>query len=251
MLFEHPLNERTRTLLRLSRLFRQLDRHQKAEDPWQTRAAVQALVDILAILTRADIKTELIKQLDQHATTLQQVALNPDVDQARLQRVLEDLARIGDRLHALTGQLGQRLRKDDFLNGVAQRLAIPGGSFEFDLPLFHHWLHRPAEERAAQLHLWRGELVLVEEAVELLLGLLRHASLFRQQLARDGLYQKSLDPQKPVEMIQVKLDPALGVYPEISGSKHRICIRFLKADLDHPGESCHRDLSFAFKACVL
>ncbi|RTZ72032.1 MAG: hypothetical protein DSZ02_10275 [Gammaproteobacteria bacterium] len=33
------------------------------------------------------------------------------------------------------------MRKSDFLNGIAQRMSIPGGSFEFDLPQFHYWLH--------------------------------------------------------------------------------------------------------------
>lgn len=251
LLFEHPLNERTRTLLRISRLFDQFEYHLESEDPWQSRIAVQALLDIVAILSRADIKTEMIKQLDQHAKSLEKVALSPDVDQERLQRVLDDIARTSNRLHAVNGQLGNTLRKNEFLNGIAQRITIPGGSFEFDLPQFHYWLGLPYAERARQLDQWRREISVVQDTVELLLGLLRHSSLAREQVAAQGTWQKSLDPQRPVEMIQVSVDPSMNLYPEISGSKHRLYIRFLESTEWERPVATQRDVPFRLKICVV
>jgi len=251
LLFEHPLNERARTLLRISRLFEQFGYHLESTDPWQSRAALQALLDIVTILSRADIKTEIIKQLDQHAKSLQKVALNPDVDQERLQRVLDDIGRIGNRLHAVNGQLGNTLRKNEFLNGIVQRLTIPGGSFEFDLPQFHYWLNLPHAERVRQLEQWRRQISVVQEAVELLLGLLRHSNLAREQLATQGTWQKSLDPQRPAEMIQVSIDPSFELYPEISGSKHRLYIRFMEIGEWERPVSTQRDVPFRLKICVV
>lgn len=251
LLFEHPLNERTRTLLRISHLFDQFEYHLAAANPWQSRSAVQALLEIASILARADIKTEMIKQLDQHAKTLEAIALNPDVDQQRLARVLEDISTTSDRLHATSGQLGKSLRKNEFLASIAQRLAIPGGSFEFDLPQFHFWLHLPYETRAGQLDQWRREVAVVQDTVELLLGLLRNSNVPRQMTASRGIYQKSLDPQRPVEMIQVTIDPALGLFAEISGSKHRFCIRFMQSlEWERPA-TAEMDIPFTLKTCVI
>ena len=252
LLFEHPLNERTRTLLRISHLFDQFEYHLPADSAWHSRVAVQALLDIVNILARADIKTEMIKQLDQHARTLEAMASNPEVDQERLERVLSDIRRTGERLHAAEGQLGNRLRKNEFLNGIAQRLPIPGGSFEFDLPQFHYWLHLPQETRIDQLDRWRREIAVVQDAVELLLGLLRNSNLPREMTASGGLYHRSLDPkQKEVEMLQVTLDPGLGLYPEISGNKHRFTIRFMDtADWQQP-ETTPNDVPFTLKTCVI
>ncbi len=251
LLFEHPLNERTRTLLRISRLFEQIDSQREQQTPWQSRSALQALLDIATILARADIKTEMIKQLDQHAKSLEKVATNPDVDQDRLQRVLDDIDHTAHRLHGVTGQLGSRLRKNEFLAGIAQRMTIPGGSFEFDLPQFHYWLHLPHHQREEQLDQWLDEISVVRDAVELLLGLLRHGTLPRDQLARSGNFQKSLDPQRPVELVQVSLDPALGLFPEISGSKHRLNIRFMScSDWEHP-TATRQDVPFTLKTCVI
>ena len=252
LLYEHPLNERTRTLLRISHLFDQFEYHLPSGSPWQSRSAVQALLDITSILARADIKTEMIKQLDQHARTLQGVALNPDVDPERLSRVLEDIERTSQRLHAVEGQLGSRLRKSDFLNGIAQRMSIPGGSFEFDLPQFHYWLHLPHARRVDQLNRWRQEIAVVQDTVELLLGLLRNSNVPREMIAVQGLYHRSLDPkQKEVEMIQVGLDPAQQLFPEISGNKHRFTVRFMATtDWENP-ETTAADVPFTLKTCVI
>ncbi len=250
LLYEHPLNERTRTLLRLSRLFEQIEHYADREERVCSRMAVQALLDILAILARPDIKGELIKQLDQQAKALQKVALNPDVDQVRLQRILNDLGRTADRLHATKGQLGVKLRRNEFLSAISQRLTIPGGSFEFDLPQFHFWLHQPGEVRRRDLRAWLEELSVVRDTTDLVLGLLRNASLMRQVTARQGLYQKSLDSQRPVELIQVALDANLRLFPEISGSRHRFTIRFMSVEESEQPAAVDGNVIFGLKLCL-
>ena len=181
ILFEHPLNERTRTLLRISHLFEQFEFHLAGSSQWQSRAALQALLDISSILARADIKKDMLKQLEQQQKSLTSISSNPKVDQVRLHQVLDDIANMIDRLYSSGRQLGGALRKNDFLKSISQRAPIPGGSYEFDLPQFHYWLNLPHTERAMQLDDWRHEISTVQETTELLLGLLRSGSVFQQQ----------------------------------------------------------------------
>ena len=61
-------------------------------------------------------------------------------------------------LFSMTGKIGQYLRENDWLMSIKQRTGIPGGACEFDLPSYHYWLHRPAEERTGQLAAWTGPL---------------------------------------------------------------------------------------------
>ena len=49
--FEHPLNERCRTLLRLSHLFDQLAFHTPRQSDWDTRAALAALRPQILVTT--------------------------------------------------------------------------------------------------------------------------------------------------------------------------------------------------------
>jgi len=57
-IFEHPLNEKCRTWLRLSHLFEQLEFHMPHGEEWHARAAMTALLDIANVLSRADIKSD-------------------------------------------------------------------------------------------------------------------------------------------------------------------------------------------------
>ncbi len=251
ILFEHPLNERTRTLLRVSHLFEQFEYHLAGSSQWQSRAALQALLDINSILARTDIKKDLIKQLDQQQKSLASISTNPKVDQVRLQQVLDDIAHMIERLYGTGGQLGGSLRKNDFLNSISQRAPIPGGSYEFDLPQFHYWLNLPHTERVMQLDSWRHEISTVQETAELLLGLLRGSSVYQEQTATRGLYQQNLDSKRGMQLIQVKIEAEFLLYAEISGSKHRFCIRFLESSQwDHPQQT-EQDIPFALKTCAI
>ena len=68
--FEHPLNEKCRTWLRLSHLYEQFDFHRASDTEWHARAAMAALLDIANVLARADIKSELLKELDRYLNSL-------------------------------------------------------------------------------------------------------------------------------------------------------------------------------------
>ncbi|BAO43517.1 conserved hypothetical protein [Thiolapillus brandeum] len=251
LLFEHPLNERTRTLLRISHLFEQFEYHLPASSPWQSRAAIQALLDITSILGRADIKQELIKQLEQQKKSLERIGNNPGVDQIRLQQVLADIARMSERLFTTTSQLGTSLRKNNFLNSIAQRAPIPGGGFEFDLPQLHYWLNLPHTERVMQLDDWRHEISVVQETTDLLLGILRNSNVFRSRSTSEGFFQQSLDKNRHVDLIQVVLPAESFLYAEISGNKHRFCIRFMEStDWEQP-EQTLQEVSFKLKTCAI
>ena len=60
--FEHPLNERTRTFLRLEHLFKQVEFFVSQESGWAARASISALLDILGATGRSDIKSEILKE---------------------------------------------------------------------------------------------------------------------------------------------------------------------------------------------
>jgi len=251
ILFEHPLNERTRTLLRISHLFEQFEFHLAGSSQWHSRAALQALLDISSILARADIKKDLLKQLERQQKALSSISTNPKVDQIRLQQVLDDIARMIDRLYTSGRQLGGALKKSDFLNSISQRALIPGGSYEFDLPQFHYWLNLPHTERVMQLDDWRHEIGNVQETTELLLGLLRSGSTYQQQNAIKGIHQQNLDTKREVQLIQVKVDASSLLYAEISGSKHRFCIRFLESSQWEQPRQTEQDVPFQLKTCAI
>ncbi|TFH44082.1 MAG: cell division protein ZapD, partial [Lysobacterales bacterium] len=68
--YEQPLSERIRTFLRLEHLFAKAQHALTSIDPWSSRATLEAVIDIMAVISRADLKKEMIKELERHAATL-------------------------------------------------------------------------------------------------------------------------------------------------------------------------------------
>ena len=70
LIFEQPLNERMRTFLRLDYLYNQALYHNEKASQWGSRAAMTSLIDILAITTRSDVRSEVLKEIERHLAQL-------------------------------------------------------------------------------------------------------------------------------------------------------------------------------------
>jgi len=248
--FEHPLNERVRIFLRLEHLFGKVAHFLPRDDPWASRAAVEGLLDIVAITARADIKSELLKELDRNSNSLNRIRRQPGVDLDTLGNILEDLQRAATGLHALNGQIGQPLREDEFLKSIVKRSSIPGGTCSFDIPRYHHWSTQPAELRQERLSAWMNALQPVCDGIALALSLARTSAAPRQVTATGGFFQESLNVQAPAQLVRVTLNGSANLFPEISGHKNRFSIRFMNADDAGRPAPWRDDTDFTLTCCV-
>ena len=224
--YEQPLNERMRTFLRLNFLFDQAEFHAQGSSTWQSRAAVSSLLDVLAILTRGDVRQEVIKELERYSTELLAFRSEPEVDRQKLNETLDDISLILKGLDATGSNILQSLKESDFLNSVRHRSAIPGGTCEFDLPDYRHWLSLSYEQRVSDFSDWLSLLAPLRQGVAKVLWLLRESAASQDQIARAGMYQHVLERGVAVQLLRVSLLASNGVFPEISGNQHRFTVRF-------------------------
>src|SRR3546814_14828175 len=63
LVFEQPLSERVRTFLRLELLFLQYHDHRRDETSFGARASLHALLDLLVVTSRSDLKNDILKEL--------------------------------------------------------------------------------------------------------------------------------------------------------------------------------------------
>lgn len=250
VVFEHPLNERIRTFLRMEHLFAKVEHFSADPDPWGTRAAVEGLIDTLSVTARSDIKTELLKELDRNLSTLGRMRNQAGVDPEALTQVMGQLERAASGIHDLPGQIAAEARDDDFLKAVAQRSSIPGGACSFDVPQLHHFLTQSAEHRQARLGRWTADLQPVISAIRLVLSLARTSARPRPLVAEAGFFQEALDPHVPAQLVRVGIDPGLGLFPEISGHKNRFSIRFVAPNGGGRPAQTRTDVPFALTCCV-
>ena len=140
IIFEQPLNERIRNLLRLEHLFNFIEYRSQETAEWNCRNVLESLLEINDLLSRSDLKTELIKELDRHSTMLTSLENNPAVDQQRLKKINGEICGLLIELKNKAYQPGYQLKNDELVTSFKQRISIPGGTCNFDLPRFHYCL---------------------------------------------------------------------------------------------------------------
>ncbi|MDH3646387.1 MAG: cell division protein ZapD [Gammaproteobacteria bacterium] len=248
--YEQPLTERMRTFLRLEFLFRQVSHHSAGQSTWETRAAVASLLDVLAIVTRADVRKDVLHELERYASDLQQFRARPGVDNARLAAVLASVESLRDQLNGCHKQLARRLADCDFLSSVRHRSTIPGGTCEFDLPDYSHWLNRTYDRRRNDFNKWLEYLRPLRDAVNKLLWLTREGAPPVELVAIGGMYQHVLARKSGTQLLRVSLPEMADVYPEISGNQHRFTVRFQQwGDIGIRPSQTGEDVTFYLACC--
>lgn len=250
--FEQPLNERIRTFLRLEFLFRRVDNALTGHSEMHHRDALDAMLNMLSVFERSDLKQELMKEIERLIANLSALENAPGVDRSALEALLADLDQSLDALHVQKSGIGQTLRENEFLYGIRQRSTIPGGTCEFDLPAYHFWLqHTQPELRTEQCQSWLNEFVSVRHAVEMSLRLIRGSVGFRDETAEDGFFQRSLDTNQPYQLIRVQIPSTVSYFPEVSGGKHRFTVRFMEFDIKQRPQQAREAVPFRLSCCAM
>lgn len=251
VVFEQPLNERMRNFLRLEFLYQQALYHSDTPTPWSSRAAVASLMEILAITARGDARSDVLKDLERQMALLRDFQSRPGVDTGRLRAVLARLTQRRDELQGASSTALARLRDSEFLAAIKHRSAIPGGTCEFDLPEYTHWLNLPAEVRRADFNGWMATLRPLCESVGDLLWVTRENARPRREVATGGSYQLAFERDTPIQLLRITLPGDCGLFPKISGSHQRCSILFLNwTDADNRPVQAAADVPFVLTCCT-
>ena len=226
--YEQPLNERMRTFMRLEFLYQQLLYNLEFDTTWGARATIAGLLEIMAILTRGDVRSEVHKELDLQIENLQRFQSQPEVDSGRLGTLLANLMKSREEIDAVGTQFLQPLKECEFLSSIKHRSSIPGGTCEFDLPEFSHWLRQPFARRQQDMGKWLEAIRPLCDAVTEMMWLIRESAQPTERTAINGMYQHRMQKDSSCRLLRVTLPESSKLYPEISGSQHRFTIRFLE-----------------------
>ena len=251
--YEQPLNERTRALLRLEFLFQQIEYATAGSSVWDSRLALQGLFDILDLTGRNELKSELLKELERHATTLGRLRQTPGVHAATLDDVLAKIAQVTQRIHRkLDNPSIDAVRQTDFLSAIHKRHHVPGGVCRFDAPGLHHWLQQDGAVRNRHIQEWLEPFAPMREAVVLILQLIRDSATLRAELAVQGFFQRGLDSAASNQLIRVLLSVGDGIFPEISAGRHRFTIHFMEQpDPNRRAVQSRADIPFELACCAI
>jgi cell division protein ZapD len=250
VLYEYPFNESIRTMLRLEHLFDRLGALMERDAALDHHFALVTLFEIMDVASRADLKSDLLKELEKHKAQFCAYRGKPGVEEARLDAVITRLDGAYQRLNAVTGKAGAALSSNDWLMSIRSRISIPGGTCEFDLPAYYHWQQLLPVRRRKDLMHWAQTLMPLAEGLQVLLGLLRDSGNPHKVAATAGQFQQSLPAGRVYQLLRLRIDPSLGLIPEITAHRLMMSIRLMRQDEEGRLKLALEDSGFELTLCA-
>lgn len=133
---------------------------------------------------------------------------------------------------------------------IRSRISIPGGTCEFDLPAYYNWQQLLPVRRRKDLMGWAQTLMPMAEALQVLLGLLRDSGSPHKVAAHAGQFQQSLPAGRVYQLLRMRIDPSLGLIPEISGHRLMVSIRLMRQDEEGRLKLAPEDTGFELTLCA-
>ncbi|MDO9051919.1 MAG: cell division protein ZapD [Methylotenera sp.] len=249
--YDYPFNERIRTLLRVEDLFAKVLYNSEAGHEFHHHCALLTLLQILDVVDRADLKSDLLQELERQKTAMRLLVGNPAIVADALASTLSDIEIAVKELRTETSKFGQTLRANEWLMSIKQRAGILGGVCEFDVPSYHYWLGLGEDRRKSDLDAWLRPLIPMQQAIIIILRILRGSGATSKLMATSGAYQQMLGGAKPAQMLKIELADSLTCFPEVSANKYAINIRFNTLDCTQKPQKYEDDVPFLLTLCNL
>lgn len=249
--YEFPFNERIRTLLRVEDLFGKFLHNVALDHELSHHCALMTLFQILDVVDRAELKLDLLQELDRQKSAMAHLKGNPAISNESLDAFVAEIDKVTLAMRAEQTKLGQSLRANEWLMSIKQRASIPGGVCEFDVPSYHYWLGLGNARRRCDFDTWIAPLMPMYQAVNIVLQVLRGSGVTSNASADGGDYQQMLAGAKPAQMIRVEVDNDLKCFPEVSANKYAINIRFHHLDGVKRQVKSESNIKFSLTLCNL
>jgi len=251
LIYEFPLNEKMRTLLRLEQQFKRFRDSLIHSQAYDAHTAVTTLVEIYKLLEYSAADKILLEEQLKYYQNLERLAETPSVDTVALHNVLFKLKESTEALQNFNFSKITFMQQELF-KSYSNRMPLPGGTMCFDTPLLHYWLQQSTSQHQEYCGSWVAELQPVENGILLLLHLIRQCHFPTKEIAKYGQFSRNLKHSGDIQLIKIEYNNDLAVYPKISGDKHLANIQFFDAVLEQKiHKTTHQDIPFELTLCSL
>ena len=223
--FEYPLNEKNRNYLRFENLFLQIKQSISLTYDSDSIAFFKAFFELVELSERADMRHDLIKDLELLSDQMSGWLSHKDVDHQAIRSLISEIEQLNSAVFSMPKQL-HFFKNNRFLTSLKQRFSIPSGCCNFDLPQFHYWNEGDLNSRCQDALKWFSYFENLESALTLFLKIKRSQGACTEQIAIQGFYQGETAHSG---FITIKVKKEQAVYPVISGHKTRFSVRFISA----------------------
>ena len=245
-LYEEPVQEKIRKFIKIEFLLNKIYYFKSKDNKSENYIALLALCELYEILSRSDIKSELIREIETQNSYFQTIKEMPQADSNKLNSVLEKQNLLLKLIYNIESNYLDYLEHDILFKTILKNCftQLQPASIEF-------WLSRDILIRETQMDLWLEPLVFIKRSIDFILEVIRKSGRFEDRMAEKGFFIEKLDPKKNILLIRVTLTSDLYYYPQISVGKQRLTIMFMTKDDKNNLVPHQEDLSFILTTCSL
>ena len=247
-IYEEPVQEKVRKFLKIEYLFNKIYYFKDKEDKRDNYNALLAFGELHEMLSRSDIKSELIREIETHNAYFNKIKDIPQAqaDESKLNSVLEKQALLLQLIYNVESNYLEYLENDVLCKTIFKNCfsTLQPASIEF-------WLSRDIILRGTQIDLWLEPILFIKKSIDFILEIIRKSGTFNDKLAEKGFFIEKLDPKKNILLVRVTLTSDLYYYPQISVGKQRLNIMFMSKDDKNNLVRYQDDVPFILTACVL
>ena len=191
--YELPLNERLRTFMRIEFLYARLKYFlSDLKGTWEIRTVIHTILEIYSILSRTDVRREVLADLDRYIIQMQRYHSVPDADSNMVTNILEDLELIKKEVREIGTDYLTPLRADEFIASLLHRHTLPGGKAEFDLPKYKFFLEGKKTTVNKKINTWVDIIRPISEGIDKLMWIIRESSEPIATVAVGGQYNHQI-----------------------------------------------------------
>ena len=248
-IYELPLNERLRTFMRIEFLYSRLKYFaSNLDNNWNTRTVIHTLLEVYSILSRTDVRREVLADLDRYIIQMQRFQSAPDADNNMVNDILEDLDSIKNQVVNIGTDYLIRLREDEFIASLLHRHTLPGGKAEFDMPKYKFFLESNKKNVSTQIHGWTDVIKPICEGIDKLMWIIRESNEPISTVAVEGQYNHQIEKRTQISLVRIIINEK-NIYPEISGGRHLIAVRFYSYDKNNEYTQFADNVNFKISLC--
>lgn len=248
IIFEFPLTQSYRHFLRLEAAFKHFEHLLTLNHRAANQACLLNIINILEFLSRVEIKSEVIKELEYQTSHYQKLKQNPAVDTAKLDKFLQQLKKLHQWAISYRGRLGDDLREQPLLKNILTKQSIHTGVAACDSPELARFCQ--LDNAKAQSHLinWYQLFDGLKTSINVILRLTRELSVFQVASAPMGDYLIE-KPNPGNTLLRLQLTANEELFPEVSAGKHRISLHFFSLNDKLDRIKCRHPVDFKYATC--
>ena len=172
----------------------------------------------------------------------------PDADNNMVNDVLEDLDSIKDQVVDVGTDYLLKLREDEFIASLLHRHTLPGGKAEFDMPKYKFFLESNKKNVVLQINSWIDVMRPICEGIDKLMWIIRESNEPIATVAVGGQYNHQIERRTQISLVRIITNDT-NVYPEISGGRHLIAVRFFNQNRDGEYLQFEDNVEFKISLC--